>query len=274
MTECGLLNLATCLPAKFVEYFQQLLNAPLQPLLYLVEDLLVEPVEISLILPVWAIIIYIISMFYGLFFIYSGFSLMVSGYDVEKRVRAKLWFKRIFLMIISVQSSYLIYKLLIEISSSLSISIIKQVSSNFFLLTADSFINLGLSIIFTASYVAILLMTIITLSFRYLLVFIGVVYFPIGLFFYFVPPLKVYGKFIINLFLAMIFFNFFATLVLLISSLLMEVPMFTNFKMLLMLTSFLIVNLMMIFLVGIILVKSLNNMPSFSNIKSAAGFLV
>ena len=271
MTECGLLNLASCLPEKFAQYFQQLLNAPLQPLLYQVESLLVEPVEISLILPVWAIIIYIISMFYGLFFIYSGFNLMISGYDVEKRVRAKLWFKRIFLMVIFVQSSYLLYKIMVDISATLSQAIIKQVNPNFFLLTVDHFVNLGLGISFMTVYLVILLITVITLSFRYLLVFLGVIFFPLGLFLYFIPPFKVYGKFIINLFMVMIFFNFFVTLILLTSSLLVDVPMFTNFKMLLMLTSFLIVNLMMLFLIALAIVKTIS--PSINNIKSVAGLL-
>ena len=68
MTECGLTNLATCLPEKFFEYLSGMLTAPVQPLLNLARDLLSQPVNLTLFQPLWSLIVYLISVFYGLFF--------------------------------------------------------------------------------------------------------------------------------------------------------------------------------------------------------------
>ena len=40
MSECGITNWAVCIPEKLYEYFLNIINAPLQPLLDLVKDLL------------------------------------------------------------------------------------------------------------------------------------------------------------------------------------------------------------------------------------------
>ena len=44
-TECGLSNLAVCLPEKLVEYLLIIVNAPIQALLTLVKSLMTEPVN-------------------------------------------------------------------------------------------------------------------------------------------------------------------------------------------------------------------------------------
>jgi hypothetical protein len=111
MAECGLLNLATCLPQKFFEYVESILNAPLQPLLNLAKDLLSAQVSIELFSGLWAIMVYVLSMFYALLLIYSGFTFIISGYDVYKRENAKEWLKNIVVMIILVQASFFIYEL-------------------------------------------------------------------------------------------------------------------------------------------------------------------
>ena len=100
---CGLPNLATCIPQKFFEFVLDMFNAPLQPFLSLTKNLLSEPVNIQNFISLWAIIIYVLSIFYGLFIVLAGFNFMVSGYSAEKRERAKEWLKSIILMIIFVQ---------------------------------------------------------------------------------------------------------------------------------------------------------------------------
>ena len=115
--ECGLLNLATCIPEKLYDYFLNIINAPIQPLLTFVKSLLTEPVNISLFGSIWAIIIYILSMFYGLLLLYSGFNFMISGYDAVKREKAKEWFRNIFIMMIMIQMSYFIYSIVIDMNS-------------------------------------------------------------------------------------------------------------------------------------------------------------
>mgnify|MGYP001595779206 FL=1 len=87
--DCGLTNLATCIPQKFFEFILTIINAPLQPFLPLTKNLLSAPVNIEVFISLWAIIIYILSIFYGLFLIFAGFNFMISGYSAEKRERAK-----------------------------------------------------------------------------------------------------------------------------------------------------------------------------------------
>lgn len=89
MSECGLTNLASCLPERFFEYIVYIINAPIQALLNLFKQLLTQPANIEMFYSVWAIIVYMISLFYGLFFLYAGFQFMISGYDAAKRENAK-----------------------------------------------------------------------------------------------------------------------------------------------------------------------------------------
>ena len=110
--KCGLTNLAVCIPQKFYEFTLNVVNAPLQPFLDLTKNLLSEPVNIENFIPLWAVIIYIISIFYGLFIIIAGFNLIVSGYSSERRERAKQWLKNVVLMVFFVQASYYIYSII------------------------------------------------------------------------------------------------------------------------------------------------------------------
>ena len=83
--DCGLLNLASCIPEKLHSFFLNILNAPLIPLLNLTNSLMTEPVNFSLFSSLWAIMLYIISLFYGILMLYAGFNFMISGYDPVKR---------------------------------------------------------------------------------------------------------------------------------------------------------------------------------------------
>src|SRR3990167_10074547 len=186
MAECGLLNLASCLPEKFFEYLTTLLNTPLQPLLSLTKDLLSTPVDLSLFSSLWAIMVYVLSMFYAFLIIYSGFTFIISGYDARKRENAKEWLRNIIIMIILVQASYFIYELIIELSSIMSSTTLSLIDNNFFLLTIDNTINIGLQLIFTLLYIVSLLLTIVFLVIRYVIVAVGVVLFPLGIFCYFI----------------------------------------------------------------------------------------
>ena len=115
---------------------------------------------------------------------------------------------------------------------------IDLINPDFFLLTADSIGGLGLQLIFSISYVIMLLLTVLLLVLRYVVVALGVVFFPIGIFFYFTPPLKGQGKFILTLITTMIFLPFFNMLIIYGCSLLLDVPLFANFKILVMITAF------------------------------------
>ncbi|MBL7054874.1 hypothetical protein ISS05_03900 [Candidatus Woesearchaeota archaeon] len=254
--KCGLTNLAVCIPQKFYEFTLNVVNAPLQPFLDLTKNLLSEPVNIENFIPLWAVIIYIISIFYGLFIIIAGFNLIVSGYSSERRERAKQWLKNVVLMVFFVQASYYIYSIILEMASSMTAGVINLIEPDFFLLSVDNTVNLGLQMVLAILYLLNLLLSITLLSLRYLLVAVGVMFFPIGLFLNFIPPLKNYGKLIINILLIIIFLPFIQSLMLLAASKLVEIPIFENFKILVMSASFNMINMSMILLVIFAVVKA------------------
>lgn len=254
--ECGLLNLATCIPQKFFEFIMGIFNAPIQPLLNFTKSLLTEPVNLSLFGQIWAIIMYILSLFYGLLLLYAGFNFMISGHDIIKREKAKEWLRNILIMIVLIQMSYFIYSVFIDISSLLTTAIVNMVNAKFFLLTADNIVNLGLELLFGILYVLTLLFTVILLTLRYVTVAIGVVFIPFGIFLYFIPPLNSYGRLIINFLGISIFVTFFDSLILLIGSKIVEIALFENFKVLVMITCFSIVNWLMFYLLFFSAIKS------------------
>lgn len=277
MSECGLTNLAVCLPEKFMEFISSMISAPLQPLLSITKSLLTEAVNINIFHSLWAIIIYILSLFYGLFFLFAGFNFMISGYDAAKRERAKEWFRNIVLMVLLVQSSFMLYDLMIELSSLLTSGVIDLIDQNFFLLVVDNLTGLGLQLTFLLTYLVILMLTIIFLGLRYLLVAVGVVLFPLAIFFYFIPPLQSYGKVIINVLLVVIFVPFFDAIILFGASALANVGAFSTFKVLLAIIAFLSIDLLMLFLVVFALLKAVFgalNSEIGSNVKSAVKYLV
>ena len=74
--ECGILNIGECLEDLFIdaiagvpnllfEFLIDVLNAPVVILLDIIKSLLTEPVKISVFAEPWAIIIYMLSFFYG-----------------------------------------------------------------------------------------------------------------------------------------------------------------------------------------------------------------
>jgi hypothetical protein len=247
--DCGLTNLATCLPQKAVEFVIGIFNAPVESLLGDIQDLLTEPVNIEQFKGLWQIMIYILSIFYGLFLLFAGYQFIVSGHDVIKRETAKEWLKNIIFMIIFVQASYILYGVLLEIGASLSAGVINLIDPEFFLLTADSISSVGLQFIFSSIYILTLTNTLVFLFLRYFLVSFGIVLFPIGLFLYFVPPLKSYGKMVIEGTFILILLPFIQSLILLIGSKLIGLPIVSNLKILVMISSFTLLNLAMIFLV-------------------------
>jgi hypothetical protein len=264
--DCGLLNLATCIPQKLYDFIINLINAPIQPLLDLTKSLITEPVNLSAFGSIWAIVMYILSMFYGLLLLYTGFNFMISGYDVVKRENAKMWFKNILIMIVLVQMSYFIYATFIDITSLMTSGIINMVDSKFFLLTADNVVNIGLELFLGFFYVLTLIGTVLLLTLRYIIVAIGVVLIPIGIFLYFIPPLNSYGKLIINFLGIIISVTFFDSLILLAGAKIVEIPVFENFKILVMITCFSIVNLLMFYLMLFSLIKS-----ALKTVESTAG---
>jgi len=245
---CGILDLPSCIVDQLTQTVQNLVNAPLAPFLQIIKMLLAQPANIAPFTSLWAVIIYLISIFYGLFIMGAGFNFIVSGHNTEKRERAKEWLQNVVLMILFVQASYLIYSLISDLAAGITSGVINMIDPNFFLITLDNPINIGLEIVLGFTYLLTLLLTIIAFSVNYFLASVGVVFFPFGLFFYFIPPLRDIGRFVINKLIFILFIPFFASLVLLGVSQLLNVGIFSDFKIIFMLSAFLAITILMLIL--------------------------
>lgn len=254
--ECGLLNLASYIPQKLYDFFINILNAPISPLLEFTKSLLTEPVSLELFAPLWAIILYVISLFYGILMLYSGFNFMFSGHDAIKRAKAKQWFMNIFIMIVLIQASYFLYEIVLDLESLLTAGVINLVDDSFFLLTADNLVNIGLQFFFALFYVLTLLITVLFLTLRYIIVAVGVVFLPIGIFCYFIPPLKSYGRLVFNFLGICIFTTFLSSLIFLVCSQLINIELFENFKILIMISAFGMADFLMFYLMIFSMIKS------------------
>jgi len=256
MGDCGLLNLASCIPEKLYGFFISVLNAPLKPLLGFIKSLLTEPVNIEVLAPIWAIILYVLSIFYGLLLLYAGMNFMFSGHNEVKRAKSKEWFQNVFLMIIFTQMSFFLYGMILDVSSLVTAGMMNLVNEEFFLLTADNIVNIGLQFFFALFYVLTLLLTMLILMIRYLTIAVGVVLFPIGIFLYFIPPVQDYGKLILNYLGVCIFIGFFDSVIFLVASQLIQIQLFENMKIMVMIGTFSMANLLMLYLLFFSIIKS------------------
>jgi hypothetical protein len=254
--ECGITNLASCIPEKIFEYFLSVLNAPLQPLLNWIHDLLTEPVNTNLFSSIWSIIVYILSLFYGLFLLFIGFKFLLAGYSPEQRENAKKNLANIIIMMVLVQSSFILYSIILQIAGGLTSGVFNLISPDFFILTIDNLPNIALQFTLVLPYVAQLLITLILLVLRYVLVCAGIVLFPIGIFCYFIEPLQNYGKLILNTLIVIIIMPFFYTIIFLASSKLLQIPLFQNMKMVVMIGAFTLVNVGTLALIIFVIVKA------------------
>ena len=244
---CSITNLGNCLPEAFFGYILDMINTPLEYLLGFVQSLLTEPIDASTYSEIWAIVIYIISMFYGLLLVYSGLTFIISGYDSAKRESAKEWLKNILIMIFLVQASYLIYVLVLDVNSAMTTSVFNLIDSDFFVFTVDSFSDIASQIMFGGTYLLVLLITSIILSIRYLILSFGVALFPIAIFFYFISPLKGIGKSLLNFLGINIFMSFIASIILLFGSMLLDTSLYSGLKIFVMISSFLLVDVLLIY---------------------------
>lgn len=254
--DCTITNLAGCIAQELFDFLIDILNAPVQPLLNLVYSLLTQPVNIDLFSSIWSIVVYILSLFYGLLLMWVGFQFIISGYSFEKREKAKSDLANILIMIVLVQASFYLYSLIIQVTSSVTIVLLNMVQQNFFLLTIDNTTNVGLELVLLIPYILSILVTLILLTLRYVIVSSGVIFFAIGIFLYFFEPLNNYGKLIINFLIATIAITLFYSIIFLASSMLLDISVFHNFKILVMIGAFSLVNLVTFLTAIFILVKS------------------
>ena len=198
MSSCGITNLGTCLVEGLFNFIIYLLNLPVKPLLAMINNLMIEPVNIQIFASTWAIIIYMLSLFYGILLLIVGFRFLISGYSPEQREKAKKSLMNIFLMMVLVQTSFFLYELILQVVASMTAVIYGSIPNSFFLATSEGFANIGLELVLIIPYVITLVVTVIFLALRYICVGMGVIFFAIGIFMYFIEPLEAYGKLILN----------------------------------------------------------------------------
>ncbi len=272
-SKCSISNLGACLTENFFEYLLSIiLSGPLVPLLQFIGKLFTANISINLFHGIWNIVIYILSFFYIFFFLYSGYIFLTQSKDPIKRAHAKEMLQNTMLMMILINASFYIYKLILNLSSVLNKSIINMVKPTFFLLTADNYVNIGLQFLLSGVYGMTLLFTTIMLTIRYVVVSFGVVLLPIAIFLYFIPPLKGYGQFILHVLGIFIFIAFIDLLIILGCSMLLTISLFANFKIIVMITCFLLINYTLWLAIKFALKKSANGSMK-DDLKQAAKYI-
>jgi hypothetical protein len=239
-----------------IDFILGIINAPLQLLLGWIHSLMVEPVNPSLFSGIWSIITYILSLFYGLMLLFIGFKFLFSGSSPEQRDKAKRSLTNIIIMIVLIQSSYILYCAGLELSGALTGAIFKMINPDFFLFSISGIPNIFLQFILEIPYVISLVLTLVLLALRYIVVICGVALFPIGIFCYLIEPLQGYGKLILNVLLVIAILPFFYAIIFLASSMLLGIPIFSNMKIILMIASFAIVNFGTLIALAFVIIKA------------------
>lgn len=241
-------GLVDCLLGAFGDWLVDVINAPVTPFLETIKTLLSAPPSVEAFYSLWVVIVSVISIFYGLFILFAGFNLIVSGGSVERRYNAKQWLQNVLLMVLAVQSSYLLYMVISQLASGLSAGVVSLIDPSFFQFTLDSFTNVALEISLGVIYLFSLNISVLVFAITHIIASVGVLFFPFGLFFYFIPPLRDIGRFIISKLMFVLFLPFFASLILLGSAQLVSVESFGMIKFVLVVGAFQLVNLLMIIL--------------------------
>jgi len=246
---------------KLFGFVVKLLNMALQPFVDLIKKFMSEPVKLLVFAEAWSIIVYILSMFYGLLLIYVGFKFITSGESPEEREKAKSSLKNIIIMMILIQASYHLYDLIISLSSALTKVVLDLTTNNFFIITSSPE-NIGFDIVLAFFYLIILIITLLVLILRYIFVSSGVIFFALGIFFYFISPLNQYGKLIINFLMACIFLPFFYSIVFLAGS---KLAVGSSYKTLIMIGSFALVLLFTALICLFVVAKSAMSVKKYAN---------
>ncbi len=152
----------------------------------------------------WQYITALISSFYLFIFLFAGLMFLLSFSGAEKRAVAKEWLRNAFMIIIGVNVSFVLYRLVLETAEAATGYIFAEASRS---ILASAVLS-GAGIMLLAVYAFGLLCLSITLFARYVFLLVGVMLFPVGIFLYFIPPLREWGKAVFNLLGAALFMQF------------------------------------------------------------------
>ncbi|MBU0894256.1 MAG: hypothetical protein KKF48_02235 [Nanoarchaeota archaeon] len=266
---CSITNLGDCVAEAVFGLFLDILNSASRPFLDLIKTFMIEPVSITAFADIWGIIVYILSMFYGLLIVWIGLKFIVSGESPEQREKAKSDLKNIIIMMILVQGSYLLYDLFLATSASLTNVIFDMVSNSFFRLSLESVSNFGFDLIFGILYIIHLIIVLVLVLLRYIFVSAGVILFAIGVFFYFIPFLNSYGRLILNGLGVLVFLPFFYSIAFLVGSKLAELNQFRDYKTLIMVGTLDIIILFTFLLLLFVIVKAATKVKPIVNVVKA-----
>lgn len=159
------------------------------------KPLLVENIDPESFYPHWQLVAYLLSLFYLLLFMWVGAKFLFGSYDAGQRAQAKEWLKNVVILVIAVQLSLFLYAILLGLSGAITGYLWASELEALFV-----FDNLpGLNMAWLLFLVLAAFLAFIVLLLRQVVLVAGVMLFPIGVFLYFIPPLKPFGSAIINL---------------------------------------------------------------------------
>ncbi|VVB54984.1 Uncharacterised protein [uncultured archaeon] len=181
--------------------------ALLTAFMQLVLDILVWNPPLDSAYDAWSIVRTVITSMYLVVLTYAGLKLMAGTMVGEnERSTLKKWVGGSILSLLLVNMSYVLYESVIQLNVGLSALVYKQPNIQGFIAASAAFI------ILLSLQTSIVMLVILLLIVRTLLVLVGVVLFPIGIFLYYLPPTRRFGKLIITVIFANIFIQFFEVL--------------------------------------------------------------
>ena len=214
---CSITNLSGCL--YYIPYaVSSMLNTSLEPVVGYIKEILQADIGYEIYQSTWQTIVSILAGMYVIFLAIIGYMFIFTGSNPAKRMQAKKVLVDWFVMLVLVSGSFYIYGLLIDLSVNITSVFLSRLDPNFFLVHADNLGEIVASSLFLMFYTMILWLTLLFLTLRYIVVMCGIIFFPIGLCFSFVPYLRTYGKVILHTLLVFIFLPVFHAIIFLATS--------------------------------------------------------
>ena len=199
-------NTPTSMLDIFTIWVNELLVSFNNPILEFMQTLLTSNPDIEPLYGAWQSIVIIISSFYLLVFITIGFMFLFFSLEPQRLAIAKTWLMNFIKAIVGVSMSYWLYQIILAFSTGLTTYL--WISGFESLFTATPIGSTATFSLFFSISTGILAM--FTLFIRYIFLFAATLIFPIGIFLYFMPPTKAWGKLCLNfiwIFLAMQFID-------------------------------------------------------------------
>ncbi|MBI5065992.1 hypothetical protein HZA97_07175 [Candidatus Woesearchaeota archaeon] len=257
--ECSLMNIKQCI----IDVVAGIFNLPLLPFIQLSLSFLKVQPNIDVFYNLWHTIIIMLSALYVLVFSASGLYLILKSDDLEGRIKAKQFIKNSLIVLMIIPASFYLYQTLLAFSGGLTNLSLNLVDEKFLYIDFSNITKAIEEILMYVFYLGILIITSLFLSIRYFFASIGVVFFPLGIFLYFIPFTKNYGKLILNLTFINLFIPFLASIILAGFSQLSQQGLFVHFETLLATSAFLTIDLMILIIALFCILSGINQSINF-----------